>query len=175
MSGFCSFSCLRACVCVLPAARVHCVCKPLSVYVLVLIEDSLGFRPLVAQASFCDPSSGPLSAPIMAAPANTENTEQGRNRQALCHAQDTRLMYMEAYTKVDLRGFSAVSDFLKDKDRDFKLAKQAFIASFMTDLEDKAFPEATHVIEETESFLCEAHGVVVVGIFPTGGQLAPRP
>ena len=48
--------------------------------------------------------------------------------EALCRSQDTRLLYLEAYTKVVLRGFSSVGDFLKDKERDFKLAKQAFIA-----------------------------------------------
>ena len=97
-----------------------------------------------------------------------------------CRGQDTRLLCLEAYTKVVLRGFAAVSDFLKDKDRDFiyyhfRLAKQAFIASFIAELKEKAFPEATHVIEEAEGLLCEAHGVVVVGVFPTGGQLGTAP
>ena len=33
--------------------------------------------------------------------------------EALCRSQDTRLLYLEAYTKVVLRGFSSVGDFLK--------------------------------------------------------------
>ena len=76
--------------------------------------------------------------------------------ETLCRGQGTRLLYLEAYTKVVLRGSAAVSDFLKDKDRDVKLAKQAFIASFIAELKEKAFPEATHVIEEAEGLLCEA-------------------
>ena len=31
------------------------------------------------------------------------------------------------------------------------------------------------MIEETENLLCEAHGVVVVGVFPTKGQLGTAP
>ena len=95
--------------------------------------------------------------------------------EALCRAQDTRLICLEAYTKVVLRGFSAVADFLKDKDRDFKLAKQSFIVSFVAELKDKAFPEATRVIEEAETLLCEGHGVVVVDVFPMRGQLGTAP
>ena len=82
--------------------------------------------------------------------------------EALCRSQDTRLLYLEAYTKVVLRGFSSVGDFFKDKERDFKLAKKAFV-------------EATHVLEEAETLLCENNGVVVVGVFPTGGHLGTNP
>ena len=39
--------------------------------------------------------------------------------EALCRSQDTRILYLEAYTKVVLPGFSSVGDFLKDKERDF--------------------------------------------------------
>ena len=92
--------------------------------------------------------------------------------EALCHAQDTRLLYLEAYTKVVLRGFSSVGDFFKDKERDFKLAKQAFIAAFIHEFRDKAFAEATHVLEEAETLLCENNGVVVVGQ-PRWGFAAP--
>ena len=70
---------------------------------------------------------------------------------------------------------SAVGDFLKDKERDFKLAKQAFIAAFVHEFRDKAFAEATHVLEEAETLLCENNGVVVVGIFPTGGHHETHP
>ena len=94
--------------------------------------------------------------------------------EALYRSQDTRLLYLEAYTKVVLRGFSSVGDFLKDKERDFKLAKQAFIAAFVHEFRDKAFAEATHVLEE-ETLLCENNGVVVVGIFPTGGHHGTNP
>ena len=92
--------------------------------------------------------------------------------EALYRSQDTRLLYLEAYTKVVLRGFSSVGDFLKDKERDFKLAKQAFIAAFVHEFRDKAFAEATHVLEEAETLLCENNGVMVVGIFPTGATTA---
>ena len=96
--------------------------------------------------------------------------------EALYRSQvDTRLLYLEAYTKVVLRGFSSVGDFLKDKERDFKLAKQAFIAAFVHEFRDKAFAEATHVLEEAETLLCENNGVVVVGIFPTGGHHGTNP
>ena len=88
--------------------------------------------------------------------------------EALCRAQDARVLYLEAYTKVVLRGFSLVGDFLKDKERDFKLAKQAFIAAFIHEFRDKAFAEATHVLEEAET-------LVVVGIFPTGGHHGTNP
>ena len=92
-----------------------------------------------------------------------------------CRAQNTRVLYLEAYTKVVLRGFASVADFFKDKDRDFKFAKQAFIASFVSGIKDKAFPEATNVVQEAETLLCENNGVVVVGVFPTGSQLGTGP
>ena len=95
--------------------------------------------------------------------------------EALYRSQDTRLLYLEAYTKVVLRGFSSVGDFLKDKERDFKLAKQVFIAAFVHEFRDKAFAEATHVLEEAETLLCENNGVVVVGVFPTGGHHGTHP
>ena len=95
--------------------------------------------------------------------------------EALCGSQDTRLLYLEAYIKVVLRGFSSVGDFLKDKERDFKLAKLAFIAAFVHEFRDRAFAEATHVLEKAETLLCDNNGVVVVGIFPTGGQHGTNP
>ena len=95
--------------------------------------------------------------------------------EALCRAQDTRIVYLEAFTKVVLRGFSSVGDFLKDKERDFKLAKQAFIAAFIHEFRDTEFAEATHVLEEAETLLCENNGVVVVGIFSTGGHHGTNP
>ena len=95
--------------------------------------------------------------------------------EALCRAQDTRLLYLEAYTKAVLRGFSSVGEFLKDKERDFKLAKQAFIGAFVQEIREKAFANATHVLEEAETLLCENNGVVVVGVFPTGGQHGTNP
>ena len=39
----------------------------------------------------------------------------------------------------------------------------------------KSFAEATHVVDEAETLLCENHGIVVVGVFPTGGQLGTVP
>ena len=86
-------------------------------------------------------------------------------------AQDQRLLYLEAYTKVVLRGFNCVSEFLRAKDQDFKLAKQAFVASFVAELRIQCFAEATHVVDEAETLLCENQGIVVLGVFPTGGQL----
>ena len=89
--------------------------------------------------------------------------------------QDQRMLYLEAFTKVVLRGFACVSEFLRAKDQDFKLAKQAFVASFIAELRNQCFAEATHVVDEAETLLCENNGVVVVGVFPTGGHLGPVP
>ena len=89
--------------------------------------------------------------------------------------QDQRMLYLEAFTKVVLRGFACVSEFLRAKDQDFKLAKQAFVASFIAELRNQCFAEATHVVDEAETLLCENQGVVVVGVFPTGGHLGPVP
>ena len=58
--------------------------------------------------------------------------------------QDQRLLCLEAYTKVVLRGFACVSEFLRAKDQDFKLVKQAFVASFVAELRNQCFAEATH-------------------------------
>ena len=74
-----------------------------------------------------------------------DDIETRMDTEALCRAQDTRLLYLEAYTKVVLRGFSSVGDFLKDEERDFKLAKQAFIGAFVHEIREHAFAEATHV------------------------------
>ena len=67
--------------------------------------------------------------------------------------------------------FAAVQEFLSDLPGDFKLAKSAFIAALVTECKDKAFPEATHCIDEAETLLHENEGVIVVGVFPTGGHL----
>ena len=90
-------------------------------------------------------------------------------------AHDQRLLYLEAYTKVVLRGFTCVSEFLRAKDQHFKLAKQAFVASFVAELRSQCLAEATHVVDEAETLLCENQGIVVVGVFPTGGQLGTIP
>ena len=90
-------------------------------------------------------------------------------------SHETRLLFLEAHVKVVLRGFTAVQEFLRDLPGDFKLAKSAFIAALVAELKEKAFPEATHCIDEAETLLCENHGVVVVGIFPTGGHLGTAP
>ena len=92
---------------------------------------------------------------------------------ALCRAQDTHVLYLEAFTKVVLCGFSSVGDFLKDMERDFKLAKQAFIGAFVQEIREKAFAEATHVLEEAETLLCENNGVV--GVVLTRSQHGTRP
>ena len=89
------------------------------------------------------------------------DTQESKSR-----GQDQRLLYAEAYTKVVLKGFSCVAEFLRAKDQDFKLAKQAFVASFVAELRDKGFAEATHVVDAAETLLCE---------IPTGGQLGTIP
>ena len=95
--------------------------------------------------------------------------------EAQARAHETRLLFLEAHVKVVLRGFTAVQEFLRDLPGDFKLAKTAFIAALVAELKDKAFAEATHCIEEAETLLCENQGVVVVGVFPTGGHLGTAP
>ena len=95
--------------------------------------------------------------------------------EAQARAHETRLLFLEAHVKVVLRGFTAVQEFLRDLPGDFKLAKTAFIAALIAELKDKAFAEATHCIEEAETLLCENQGVVVVGVFPTGGHLGTAP
>ena len=89
--------------------------------------------------------------------------------EAQARSHETRLLFLEAHVKVVLRGFTAVQKFLRDLPGDFKLAKSAFIAALVAELKDKAFAEATHCIDEVETLLCENQGVVVVGVFPTGG------
>ena len=49
------------------------------------------------------------------------------------------------------------------------------MASFVAELRNQCFAEATHVVYEAETLLCENHGILVVGIFPTGGQLGAVP
>ena len=90
-------------------------------------------------------------------------------------AQDQRLLYLEAYTKVVLRGFSCVSEYLRAKDQDLKLAKQAFVASFVAELRNQCFAEATHVVDGAETLLCENQWTVVLGVFPKGGQWGTIP
>ena len=47
-------------------------------------------------------------------------------------------------TKVVLRGFACVSEFLRAKDQDFKLAKQAFVASFIAELRNHKYLPESH-------------------------------
>ena len=105
--------------------------------------------------------------------ADLETRMDAAEAQARSH--ETRLLFLEAHVKVVLRGFTAVQEFLRDLPGDFKLAKSAFIAALMAELKDKAFAEATHCIDEAETLLCENQGVVVVGVFPTGGHLGTAP
>ena len=64
---------------------------------------------------------------------------------------------------------------MRDLRGDIKLAKSAFIAAMVGEFKEKAFPEATLCLDETETLLCENQGVVVVGEIPTGGHLGTAP
>ena len=83
---------------------------------------------------------------------------------------ELRLGYMEACLKIVLRGFTCVQEFLRNKDTDYKLAKGAFIAAFFAELKDSCTAEANWAINEAENLAVEHEGLVLVGIFPTGGN-----
>ena len=57
-----------------------------------------------------------------------------------------------------------------EQDTDFKLAKSAVIAAFFAELKELCTAEANWAINEAETLACEQAGLVVVGIFPTGGS-----
>ena len=83
---------------------------------------------------------------------------------------ELRLGYMEACLKIVLRGFTCVQEFLRNKDTDYKLAKGAFIAAFFAELKEACTAEANWAINEAENLAVEHDGLVLVGIFPTGGN-----
>ena len=58
---------------------------------------------------------------------------------------DTRLNILESHIKIIIRGFEAVPEFLRAKDRDFRMAKSAFIAAFMAELQENAGAETNAV------------------------------
>ena len=82
---------------------------------------------------------------------------------------------MEAHIKVVLRGFDAVPEFFRAKDNDFRLAKSAFIAAFIAEMKENTGAEANASLAEAENLICDDNGLVVVGLFPTGGQLGQCP
>ena len=55
-------------------------------------------------------------------------------------------------------------------DTDYKLAKGAFIAASFAELKEACIAEAHCAINEAETLAVEHEGLVVVGIFPTGGN-----
>ena len=84
---------------------------------------------------------------------------------------ETRIKCLEAPYRVVPRGFDSVRAFLTTLDAgDFKGAKTAFIPSFIQELREKTGPEVTELAEELDALLCERHGWVLLGVFPTGGM-----
>ena len=83
---------------------------------------------------------------------------------------ELRLGYLEASLKIVLRDLNCVQEFLRNKDTDYKLAKGAFIAAFFAELKDTCTAEANWAINEAETLAVEHDGLVLVGIFPTGGH-----
>ena len=81
----------------------------------------------------------------------------------------------EAHIKVVIRGFDAVPEFFRARDNDFRLAKSAFIAAFIAELKENTGAEANAALAEAETLMCDDNGLVVVGVFPTGGQLGQCP
>ena len=51
-----------------------------------------------------------------------------------------------------------------------KSAKTAFILFFCDELRDKYGPEVHHLVEEAETLLVDRQGLVVNGVYPTGGM-----
>ena len=88
---------------------------------------------------------------------------------------EMRLGFLEAHIKVVLRGFDAVPEFFRSRDGDFRLAKSAFIAAFMAELKENTGAEANASLAEAETLICDDNGLVVVGVFPTGGHLGQCP
>ena len=69
-----------------------------------------------------------------------------------------------------LRGLDAIPEFLRAKDNDYWLAKASFIAAFVAEMKENTGAEANAALAEGEGLICDDNGLVVVGIFPTGGQ-----
>ena len=123
------------------------------------------------------------------AAARAHNEEEGRRvRQRLDDVEvrldgmqsridmhEMRLGFVEAHIKVVLRGFDAVPEFFRSRDGDFRLAKSAFIAAFMAELKENTGAEANASLAEAETLICDDNGLVVVGVFPTGGHLGQCP
>ena len=123
------------------------------------------------------------------AAARAHNEEEGRRvRQRLDDVEvrldgmqsrldlhEMRLGFVEAHIKVVLRGFDAVPEFFRARDGDFRLAKSAFIAAFMAELKENTGAEANASLAEAETLICDDNGLVVVGVFPTGGHLGQCP
>ena len=123
------------------------------------------------------------------AAARAQNEEEGRRtRQRLDDVEvrldgmqtrldqhEMRLGFLEAHIKVVIRGFDAVPEFLRARDNDFRLAKAAFIAAFIAELKENTGAEANASLAEAETLICDDNGLVVVGVFPTGGQLGQCP
>ena len=123
------------------------------------------------------------------AAARAQNEEEGRRtRQRLDDVEvrldgmqsrldqhDMRLGFLEAHIKVVIRGFDAVPEFFRARDNDFRLAKSAFIAAFIAELKENTGAEANASLAEAETLICDDNGLVVVGVFPTGGHLGQCP
>ena len=110
-----------------------------------------------------------MSVPMDEAETRLDTVESTLGR------HETRLQYVEAPLRVVLRGFDAVQEFLRVlRANDMKSAKIAFIPSLCDELREKCGPEVHHLIEEAEKLLVDRQGWVVIGVYPTGGDVGHK-
>ena len=96
--------------------------------------------------------------------------------EAALQRHGTKFQFTEAPRRVVLRGFKGVAEFFRLlRSHDLRAAKTAFIPSFFDELKEQSGPEVTHLIEEAENLMVDRQGWVLLGVFPTGGQLEDQP
>ena len=88
---------------------------------------------------------------------------------------DLRLQYLESPYKWVTRGFTSTQAFLDTKDENFKAAKATFLTDFLAELHNSTPGMVEAHVAELEGLLLEEEGVVLIGVFPTGGWLNQLP
>ena len=83
---------------------------------------------------------------------------------------DVRVQYIEQpHRWVFLRGFDCTKLFFQTMENNYAVAKGGFLAALIQEIRDHTAPACEALIEELETHLLEHNGLVMIGLYRTGG------
>ena len=82
---------------------------------------------------------------------------------------DVRVQYIEQPHRWVLRGFDCTKLFFQTMENNYAVAKGGFLAALIQEIRDHTAPACEALIEELETHLLEHNGLVMIGLYRTGG------